>query len=164
MVDGGKGQLNIAAAVIRELGLDEEFSIVGIAKKDEHKGEVRDKIFKPGRANPLSFGREGELLLFLQRVRDEAHRFAVSFHRQRRTHKSLQSALDTIAGVGPKRKAALLKRFKTIKNIQAADLDEILALPGFNRRVAEAVMEALSNRKVSGVGFQVSGAQKLRSD
>ncbi len=144
MVDGGKGQLNIAVAVIRDLGLEGKFNIVGIAKKDEHKGEVRDKIFQPGRANPLGFGREGELLLFLQRVRDEAHRFAVTFHRKRRTKKSLQSALDAIPGVGPKRKATLLSQFKTIKNIRAADLDEIGTLPGFNRGVAEAVMEALS--------------------
>jgi len=143
-VDGGKGQLNIAVAVIRELGLEGKFNIVGIAKKDEKKGEVRDKIFKPGRANPLSFGREGELLLFLQRIRDEAHRFAITFHRKRRTKTSLQSALDTIPGVGPKRKATLLKQFKTIKNIRAAHLDEILTLPGFNRRVAEAVLKALS--------------------
>jgi len=144
MVDGGKGQLNIAVAVIRDLGLEGKFDIVGIAKKDEKKGEVRDKIFKPGRANPLSFGREGELLLFLQRVRDEAHRFAITFHRKRRTKKSLQSALDTIPGVGSKRKATLLKQFKTIKNIRAADLNEIHTLPGFNRRVAEAVHKALA--------------------
>jgi len=144
MVDGGKGHLNIAMAVIRDLGLEGKFDIVGIAKKDEKKGETRDKIFKPGRANPLSFGRQGELLLFLQRVRDEAHRFAVAFHRRRRTKKSLQSALDTIPGVGLKRKAALLKHFKTIKNIRAADLDEIRTLPGFNQRVAEAVIEALA--------------------
>ena len=144
MVDGGKGQLNIAVAVIRDLGLEGKFNIVGIAKKDEKKGEVRDKIFKPGRANPLSFGREGELLLFLQRVRDEAHRFAITFHRKRRTKKSLQSALDKIPGVGPKRKATLLKQFKTIKNIRAADLNEIHTLPGFNRRVAEAVHKALA--------------------
>jgi excinuclease ABC subunit C len=144
MVDGGKGQLNIAVAVISDLGLEGKFGIVGIAKKDERKGEVRDKIFKPGRANPLSFGREGELLLFLQRVRDEAHRFAVTFHRRRRTKKSLQSALDAIAGVGPKRKATLLKHFKTIKNIRAADLDEIGTLPGFSRRAAEEVKKALS--------------------
>ena len=144
MVDGGKGQLNIAVEVIRDLGLEEKFNIVGIAKKDEKKGEVRDKIFQPGRANPLGFSREGELLLLLQRVRDEAHRFAVTFHRKRRTQKSLQSALDTIPGVGPKRKATLLKQFKTIKNIRAADLDEIGTLPGFNRRVAESVRKALS--------------------
>jgi len=144
MVDGGKGQLNIAMAVISELGLAEKMVILGIAKKDEKKGETRDKIFIPGRVNPLGFGREGELLLFLQRVRDEAHRFAIGFHRQRRTKKSLQSALDAIRGVGPRRKATLLKHFKTIKNIRAADLDEIRALPGFNRGAAESVLEALS--------------------
>jgi excinuclease ABC subunit C len=144
MVDGGKGQLNIATAVIKGLGLEGKFDVIGIAKKDEKKGEKRDKIFKPGRANPLSFGREGDLLLFLQRVRDEAHRFAVTFHRLRRTKKSLQSALDTIAGVGPKRKATLLQHFQTLKNIWAADLDEISSLPGFNRRTAESVLKALS--------------------
>ena len=151
MVDGGKGQLNIAMAVVRDLGLEGEFDVVGIAKKNERKGEKRDKIFKPGRANPLSFGREGDLLLFLQRVRDEAHRFAVTFHRRRRAKKSLQSALDTIPGVGSKRKATLLKHFQTLKNIRTADLDEISSLPGFNRRTAESVLKALSNRKASGV-------------
>jgi excinuclease ABC subunit C len=144
MVDGGKGQLNIATAVIRELELDINLNILGIAKKDEKKGETRDKIFIPGRVNPLGFGRAGELLLFLQRVRDEAHRFAIGFHRQRRTKKSLQSALDTIPGVGPKRKATLLKHFKTIKNIRVADLDEIRSLPGFNQRTAESVLKVLS--------------------
>ena len=121
MVDGGKGQLNIALAVTRELNLTEKFDIIGIAKKDETKGETRDKIFKPGRANPLSFGRDEDLLLFLQRIRDEAHRFAISFHRKRRRKISLQSALDTIPGVGKKRKAALLQHFKSVKNIRAAD-------------------------------------------
>jgi excinuclease ABC subunit C len=147
MVDGGKGQLNIALAVIRELGLANEFDVIGIAKKDEKKGETRDKIFKPGRANPLSFGREGELLLFLQRIRDEAHRFAISFHRIRRKKKSMQSVLDTIPGIGKKRKAALLHRFKSVKNIRAADIEEIRALPGFNLKVAESVHQALDVKK-----------------
>ena len=144
MVDGGKGQLNIALAVIREMNLQGEFDIIGIAKKDEKKGEKQDKIFKPGRVNPLSFGREGDLLLFLQRIRDEAHRFAISFHRQRRTKKTLQSTLDTIPGIGRKRKATLLQHFKSIKNIRNAELDEICALPGFSRTVAESVLKALS--------------------
>jgi len=145
MVDGGKGQLNIALAVIRELNLAEKFDIIGIAKKDETKGETRDKIFKPGRANPLNFGKDEDLLLFLQRIRDEAHRFAITFHRQRRKKISLQSALDTIPGVGKKRKAALLQHFKSVKNIRAADSDEIGALPGFNRSVAESILKALGN-------------------
>ena len=145
MVDGGKGQLNIALAVTRELNLAEKFDIIGIAKKDETKGETRDKIFKPGRANPLNFGKDEDLLLFLQRIRDEAHRFAISFHRKRRKKISLQSALDTIPGVGKKRKAALLQHFKSVKNIRAADPEEIGALPGFNRSVAESILKALGN-------------------
>ena len=144
MVDGGRGQLNIALAVIRDLALDDHFYILGIAKKDERKGEIRDKIFIPGRANPIGFGREGELLLFLQRVRDEAHRFAIGFHHQRRAKKSLQSELDAIPGVGPKRKSTLLKHFKTITNIRAADLDEIQSLPGFSRKTAESILKALT--------------------
>ena len=144
MVDGGKGQLNIARAVIRELKLDGCFDLIGIAKKDEKKGETQDKIFKPARANPVSFGREQELLLFLQRIRDEAHRFAIGYHRQRRSKRSLQSVLDTIAGVGPKRKSALLRYFRSLKKIRAATVEEISSLPGFNRKVAESIQKALS--------------------
>ena len=144
MVDGGKGQLNIAVAVIEELNLSGEFELIGIAKKDETKGETRDKIFKPARANPLGFGREGDLLLFLQRIRDEAHRFAITYHRKRRKKKTLQSALDSIPGVGKKRKTVLLQHFKSIKQIRAADLEQICNLPGFNRKVAESVQKALN--------------------
>jgi excinuclease ABC subunit C len=145
MVDGGKGQLNIALAVIKDLDLTGEFELIGIAKKDETKGETRDKIFKPARANPLGFGREGDLLLFLQRIRDEAHRFAITYHRKRRKKRTLQSALDSIPGVGKKRKVILLQHFKSIRNIRAADLEQICALPGFNRKVAESVQKALGS-------------------
>jgi excinuclease ABC subunit C len=143
MVDGGKGQLNIALAVIDGLELSGVFGTLGIAKKDEKKGEISDKIFLPGRANPLNFGREGDLLLFLQRIRDEAHRFAISFHRKRRQKASLQSALDNIPGIGGKKKAILLQHFESVKKIRAAELDEISSLPGFNRKLAESVHNAL---------------------
>jgi excinuclease ABC subunit C len=146
MVDGGRGQLNIAVAVASELNLTDKFDIIGIAKKDEKRGETRDKIFKPGRANPLNFGKDEDLLLFLQRIRDEAHRFAIRFHRQRRGKVALQSELDLIPGVGKKRKAALLRHFKSIKNIRAADPEEIGALPGFNLSVARSILEGLGNR------------------
>jgi excinuclease ABC subunit C len=109
MVDGGKGQLNIALAVIKELALEGQFQIVAIAKKDEKKRETRDKIFIPHRTNPIVFGKDTDLLLFLQRIRDEAHRFAITFHRKRRLKTSLQSELDAIPGIGRKRKAILLK-------------------------------------------------------
>lgn len=144
MVDGGKGQLNIALAVIRELGLEGEFDIIAIAKKNEKKAEIHDKVFKPGRANPVALGREGDLLLFLQRIRDEAHRFAISFHRQRRRRVSMRSVLDTVPGIGEKRKAALLNHFKSVKKIRAASIDEISRLPGMNRHVAAEVLKVLS--------------------
>ena len=139
IVDGGRGQLNIALSVIKELKLEGKFEIISIAKKDEKKGETSDKVYKPGRVNPVSFGREGDLLLFLQRIRDEAHRFAISFHRKRRSMTSIRSALDAVPGIGKKRKETLLKHFGSIKKIQAATLEELSALPGMNRSVAKAV-------------------------
>jgi excinuclease ABC subunit C len=122
-----------------------EFEIVGIAKKDEHKGEIQDKIFKPGRANPMNFGRDGDVLLFLQRIRDEAHRFAISFHRKRRTKAALGSALDNIPGIGKKRKKLLFQQFKSIKDIRAASLEELSALPGISRRLAEEIRRSFSD-------------------
>lgn len=143
LVDGGKGQLSIALTAIKELKLEGKFSIIGIAKKDKKRGEITDKIYLPGRVNPVNFGREGELLLFLQRIRDEAHRFAISFHRKRRGKASLHSVLDAIPSVGEKRKAILLKHFKSIKKIQAATLEELSAVPGISHAVAKAVKSAL---------------------
>jgi len=143
VVDGGKGQLNIAVSVIKDLKIEGRFDIIGIAKKDEKRGEVQDKIYKPGRVNPVNFGKEGNLLLFLQRVRDEAHRFAISFHRKRRGKASMRSVLDTIPGIGKKRKQILLKHFKSIKKIRAATTEELSAVPGMNRKAAAEVAKKL---------------------
>jgi excinuclease ABC subunit C len=144
MVDGGKGQLNIAAAVTAELKLEGEFDLIAIAKKDEKKGEGQDKVFIVGRSNPANFGRDRDLLLFLQRIRDEAHRFAISYHRKRRSQTSMQSLLDTIPGIGKTRKAILLKHFGGVKKIREATLEELSDLPGFNRKLAESVLKTLS--------------------
>jgi len=146
VVDGGKGQLNIAVSVVKDLKIEGRFDIIGIAKKDEKKGEVQDKIYKPGRVNPVNFGKEGDLLLFLQRVRDEAHRFAISFHRKRRGKSSIRSVLDTIPGIGKKRKQRLLKHFRSIKKIRAATIEELSAVSGMNRKAAEAVRERLGDK------------------
>ncbi len=143
IVDGGKGQLNIAVSIMRQLGIEGRFEIIGIAKKDETRGETQDKIYAPGRANPLTLDRKGDVLLFLQRIRDEAHRFAIQFHRKRRTTTTLRSKLDDIDGIGKKRKTALLKHFGGIRQIRSATVDELAALPGMNRRAAEAVKKAL---------------------
>ena len=139
MVDGGKGQLNIALSVIRDLGLQGRFEIIGIAKKDEQKGETQDKVFKPGRSNPVGFSRAGDLVLFLQSIRDEAHRFAISFHRRRRSTRSKQSVLDTVPGIGKKRKALLVKHFGSPKRIGEATIEELTALPGISRGIAESL-------------------------
>jgi excinuclease ABC subunit C len=144
IVDGGKGQLNIAVSVIKSLKLEQTFQIISIAKKNESKGETQDKIYKPGQVNPVNMGRGGETLLFLERIRDKSHGFAISFHRKRRGKKFIRSALDSIPGVGKKRKAMLLNHFKSIKKIRAATLEELSALPGINRKVAEAVKKTLN--------------------
>jgi excinuclease ABC subunit C len=144
MVDGGKGQLNIAVSVIESLKPEQTFQIISIAKKNESKGETQDKIYKPGQVNPVNMGRGGEILLFLEKIRNKSHEFAIAFHRQRRGKRFIRSALDSIPGVGKKRKATLLTHFKSIKKIRAATLEELSALPGMNRNVAESVKTTLN--------------------
>ncbi|MBW1867269.1 MAG: excinuclease ABC subunit C, partial [Deltaproteobacteria bacterium] len=133
-----------ARSVIRKLGLENRFALIGIAKKNEQKGEITDKIYKPGRMNPINWGREGDLLLFLQKIRDEAHRFAITFHRQRRSKSSTVSVLDSIPGIGEKRKQTILRHFGSLKKIRAATLEELSALPQMNRKAAKAVITALA--------------------
>jgi excinuclease ABC subunit C len=145
LVDGGKGQLNVALGVLEVLGLRDRFSVVGIAKKNEALGEKTDKIFLPGRANPLQFGKDADLLLFLQRVRDEAHRSAVGYQRRTRGRQSLASSLDGLTGIGPKRKAALLRHFGSMDRIREATVEELSRVPGISTAVARTIQEAFSN-------------------
>ncbi|MFP3981230.1 MAG: excinuclease ABC subunit UvrC [Desulfobacterales bacterium] len=149
MVDGGKGQLNIALAVLRELDLSDAFNVIGIAKKDAQKGEPEDKIYLPGRVNPVNFKKNPRELHLLQRVRDEAHRRAVRFHRKRRTGRSLKSALDEIPGIGKKRKSVLLQHYGSIEGIRKASADELAALPGMTKKAAESLC-AFINRGDTG--------------
>ncbi|NOY68195.1 MAG: excinuclease ABC subunit UvrC [Deltaproteobacteria bacterium] len=142
MVDGGKGQLNIAVSVLRGLDLDGKFAVIGIAKKDEKKGEEDDKIFIYGRANPVNFLKDRHALFFLQKIRDEAHRFAITFHRTRRRGRALGSMLDNIPGIGPKRKASIMKVFFGPKQITAAGINGLASLPSMNREAARAVIQA----------------------
>ena len=158
VVDGGKGQLNIALSIIKKFELEKNFEIIGIAKKDVNKGEKNDKVYQPGRANPVNFGMEGDLLLFLQKIRDEAHRFTISFHRKRRDKKSIHSVLDTVPGVGKKRKEILLKHFGSIDRIRKATLEELASLSGINRKVAEALKKQFP---VYGLQFTVDKDNQL---
>jgi excinuclease ABC subunit C len=145
LVDGGKGQLGIAISVLNDLGLTGQFSVAGIAKKDEQRGDIEDKIYLPNQANPVNLGRDGRLLLLLQQIRDEAHRFAITFQRKTRGRAMVGSELDRIAGGGPKRKALLLKHFGGIKKIRAATAQEISELPGITVSLAKAIKQALAS-------------------
>jgi excinuclease ABC subunit C len=139
LVDGGKGQLNIATAVVAAMGLEGRFAVAGIAKKDESRAEESDKIYLPRRSNPVNLNKDPDLLLFLQRIRDEAHRFAIGYQRRRRATASVVSALDGIAGIGPQRKRALLDRFGGVAGIKAATVEELGQLPGVSSELAQRI-------------------------
>ncbi len=144
VVDGGKGQLNIAVSVLDKAGLKGEFNVVGIAKADTERGETEDKIYTPGRRNPLNLGAHKEVRHFIERIRDEAHRHVISYHRQKRTKTALRSRLDGVRGIGEKRRTELLKHFKSIQKIKEASVEELAGLPGMNRRAAENVRKMLN--------------------
>ena len=114
-----------------------KFKVIGIAKKDESKGEDMDKIILPGRSNPINLSKDRDVLFFLQRIRDESHRFAITFHRKRRGKSQIVSSLDGIEGVGPKRKKALLKYFGSVEKIKKATMDELSVIPEMNQKVSE---------------------------
>ncbi len=116
VIDGGKGQLGRAADVLEDLGL--EIPVIGLAKKLE-------EVFLPGRSDPVVIPRGEESLYLLQRVRDEAHRFAVSYHRKLRSRSMIDSLLDGVPGIGPARKKALMRRFGSIKRMRSAEIDDL---------------------------------------
>lgn len=149
VVDGGRGQLSMAVAVLAELGLTDSIKVVGLAKKDPDKGEAYDKIYVPGRANPLNTTQSLKALYLLQRLRDEAHRFAVTFQKKRRSVRGERSLLDGIPGIGKKRKSMLLTHFKGVNSIKNATLEELTALPGISDSVAEALLKAIGNSEAT---------------
>jgi len=131
LIDGGKGQLNAAEEVLARNGLD-HVAVASLAKRNE-------ELFVPGQAEPLIMERESPALFLVQRVRDEAHRFAVSYHRQLRQKDSLASTLEEIPGIGPRRRQSLLKAFGSLDAIRQASIEELAAVQGMTRRVAEQV-------------------------
>ncbi len=143
VVDGGKGQLNVAVATLKTLNLDGLFDLVGVAKKDRQKGETEDKVYKPGRKNPLNLKKDAQVLLFLQRIRDEAHRYVIAYHRKRRLMTYRRSVLEGIPGIGSKRRAQLLKRFGSLKRIRSASLEELCSVAGMTRQAAQTLFKAL---------------------
>jgi len=139
VVDGGKPQVDAARLAMDEAGVS-DIPVVGLAKRLE-------EVFVDGSDDPVILPRTSEGLYLLQRVRDEAHRFAIAFHRQRRSRSMVDSLLDGIAGLGPARRRALLARFGSLRRLRAADVDEIAAVPGIGRQTAQAVAEAVAQRR-----------------
>jgi len=135
VVDGGPPQVAAAQRALDELGVD-DVALVGLAKRLE-------EVWKPGEPDPVIMPRTSEGLYLLQRVRDEAHRFAIAYHRAKRSRSMTRSALEGIPGLGATRRAALLKHFGSVKRLRAASLDEVAEVPGFGRRTAELVVAAL---------------------
>jgi excinuclease ABC subunit C len=135
LIDGGKGQLNVAVRVLEELGL-EDICVASLAKRFE-------EVYLPSRAEPVRIPRDSEALYLLQQVRDEAHRFAITYHRQLRGKKMTTSVLDDIPGLGPTRRKRLLKEFGSVKRIRALDESELLALPWLPDVVGSAVYQRL---------------------
>lgn len=136
VVDGGKGQLSASLAVLESLGLEEEIPIVSLAKQFE-------EVFVPGRSEAIRIPRQSEALYLLQRLRDESHRFAITYHRQLRGKRMTKSALDDIAGLGPARKARLIKEFGGVRAVKAASVEDLLALSWLPDAVAKNVWEHL---------------------
>ena len=134
VIDGGKGQLGAACQALKDLGLYGDIPIIGIAKRLE-------EIYKPEDPYPLHIDKKSESLKLIQRARDEAHRFAITFHRQKRSNAALKSELEDIKGIGKKTAMSLLKNFKSVKNIKETNLDDLSALIGESK--AKAVKEAL---------------------
>jgi len=138
VIDGGKGQLGAALDAARALGCD-QFPIVSLAKREE-------EVFVPGRADGLRLSRRSPGLKLLQRIRDEAHRFAVSYSRGRQARRTLTSELLNVPGIGPSRRRVLLERFGSLAGVRTATATEIAALPGFSTRLAERILDSLKVR------------------
>jgi len=136
VVDGGKGQLSAALEVLDEYGLRDQVPAVGLAKQEE-------EIYLPDRSVPLRLPRTSEGLYLMQRIRDEAHRFAITHHRLVRDKQTIVSQLDEIPGIGPKRRSALLRKFGSIEAIREASVDDLAAAPGMSRKAAEQVKASL---------------------
>jgi excinuclease ABC subunit C len=138
LIDGGKGHLSAALEVFLQLGIT-NIPLASIAKQ-------REELFIPHQLEPVLLPRTSQGLYLVQRVRDEAHRFAITYHRQRRSKAAVRSSLDTVQGVGPKRRRELLRHFGSVAQIREATLNEVAAVPGITKALAQRVKDTLGGR------------------
>jgi excinuclease ABC subunit C len=149
VVDGGKGQLAMALAAMADVGVA-GVDVVGLAKmrvqsapRSSEIERLEERVFLPGQSNPVILRRNSNALFLLQRVRDEAHRFAITYHKKLRSKQTLYSALDRIPGVGGVRKRALLRAFGSIKRISEASVEDLLKLPSMSEKLAREILDSL---------------------
>jgi len=138
LIDGGKGQLKVAVDVLTELNI-EGIDVIGLAKRHE-------EVFKPGHSQSIQLPLDSEALLLLRRIRDEAHRFAISYHRRLRSKRSLSSVLDDIPGIGPKRKSALMKAFGSVDKLSHATAEDISLGAGVSEALATKILSHLASQ------------------
>ncbi|MCA1195795.1 MULTISPECIES: excinuclease ABC subunit UvrC [unclassified Saccharopolyspora] len=148
VIDGGAPQANAAADALTELGVT-DVAVIGLAKRLE-------EVWLPNEPDPVILPRTSEALYLLQRVRDEAHRFAITYHRQKRSKRLSRSVLDSVPGLGEARKTALLKHFGSVRKLKQARIEDIMAVPGFGRRTAETVCAALAAEAAGAGGGDTS--------
>jgi excinuclease ABC subunit C len=145
IVDGGRGQLNVALDVLKRLGAD-TVAAIGLAKvRNDKQRKIRgsERVYLPGVEEPLLLDRQSQPLYLLERIRDEAHRFAIGYHRTLREKAMGESKLDGIPGVGAVLKQRLLSRFGSVERVRKATLAELAAVPGLSARKAQALKDAL---------------------
>jgi excinuclease ABC subunit C len=154
VVDGGKAQLNQALAVLRELELADLVPVVALAKKPktttQAEANATDRLYLPGRKNPLELKKDPPLLFLLSRLRDEAHRFAISYYQKRHRKQTLRSRLDEIRGIGPKRRRDLILHFGSVKRLAEAQVEEISQVPGISHTLADSIYTALRGDEKEG--------------
>ena len=147
LIDGGKGHLNAGHDVLQALNLMDRLDLVCIAKGKFRNNLVTDEVYLPQQKKPVLFHENSPSRFLMQRIRDEAHRFAISYHRKLRGKKTLESPLELIPGIGKKRRLMLLKKFGSLENIQKASLEELVILPGITQLLAERILSAQDRGK-----------------
>ncbi|MGQ9590562.1 MAG: excinuclease ABC subunit UvrC [Planctomycetota bacterium] len=156
VVDGGKGQLAVAEEAIDRWGVRGRLAAIALAKERRSRGTA-ERIFVPGRSQPLPLGQESPESLLLQRIRDEAHRFAVRYHRELRKRETLRTGLEGVPGIGPKRRRAILDRFGTLRRLREAAEDEVASVVG--RKLARVLLERLQRPDAEPPPEEISGEE-----
>jgi excinuclease ABC subunit C len=163
VIDGGKGQLGMAVAALTDLGVKlggDGLEVIGLAKERElEAGSAPDRIYRRNIKDSIALRQNSPELYVLARIRDEAHRFANTFHQSRRSKATLRSELDTIPGIGATRRQKLLKHFGSVRAVRQATVDDLAKAPGMNRKAADAIVAYFAERAVTEAEGAIAAAE-----